>query len=180
MLTRILLLCLVSLCASCTSTSYTTYGPSGEKLSEFKTTANVGIATSKIAESGSQGNSSGNLLGGFGYDNDMLTEARPTAITQEPGIIFPDGTQITGTLDHSTLADVQGHWLWRNVRSIATALVFWKGLSVWETDITTGAQTDQAKIAADRSTAINASDNARAVSTAEIDANRIIETQPAP
>lgn len=139
----------------CSSTQYSTFDPvSGQKVTEFKTTANVGIVPTgggRASGSASTGAGVGGFLPGFGY-KDQATMAFVEGYNggEAPGITFPDGTKITGVLDHSTVADVKGHWAWRTARSALTYLAFKTGVGAWADDKLAGHATNQAKINSDQ------------------------------
>jgi len=123
---RAILPLLVALVASCTT--YKEFDPvTGQKVIDFSTNANIGITTSKIAESNSA--TQGIPLLGGGYRNDILTEADENQM----GLASLEVGQMkmTGTVDHSTTADVTGGWVWRTFRSALTGWVFGEGIGAY-------------------------------------------------
>ena len=158
--------------AGCAATKYEVRDPAtGRIVSKFQTRGNIGIVTSQVA--GSNSRSGGIPLLNGGYVNNDTTSAVENTSTQNAGITFPDGTQIRGTIDHSTPANVQGQWLWRCLRSLLTAATYIRGFEAYE-----GVQVAQevtARTAAKTAATTNQAEIAARTQQAQIEANKAVQ-----
>ena len=126
-------------------TKYKQYDPNTGLLTHnFSTYADFGVLPDSKDVSGSSTGGGIPILGGS-FDNAQLMKMVAAHPQFHPRIQVGD-LVIEGTVVHSSSINAAGHWAYRTVRAVATALVVAHGLSAWESVKQAQEMTSQAAI----------------------------------
>lgn len=169
----ILLIPLLGL-VSC-GTRYAEFDPqTGMKTIAFSTHGNIGFTTSKNTGSNSSTGGIPLLNGGFA-NNDQTVAVENTGSVSGLKV---GQLEINGTVDHSTMVDVGGGWLWRTIRTVVTGKVFSDGIEAIRADrlATHSADVALAKTASSENVAI--AREATKVSTQKIASDTAVALKP--
>lgn len=173
---RLIILFAVIALVGCTR--YREYDPvTGRRTVAFATTGNLGITTDQTSGSDSRAGDGGGiplLSGGFRNDDRQVARENERAT---PSLAVGQMT-LTGTLDHSTMVDQAGGWIWRGLRTVVTGDVFKTGLRTWGANRAAEAATTTELARIQSGEAIALDSNATAVATEQIRAETAVQLAP--